>query len=79
MVVTIIVVVVFILLAIAIVIILAKAKDAYKQDAYKLLRQDSPDPKNLSETITALNRYVGFWRKDEEASRLIELLMRRLE
>lgn len=73
------VVVIVILLTIAVSVVLAKAKEAYKQDAYRLLKQTGPDPKDVKQTVTALNRYVGRWRKDEEASRLIERLVRTLE
>ncbi len=77
-VIAIIVLVIVIILIIGLFIVLNKAKKEYKKDAYRLLKKSNPSPKDIKETINALNRYVGRWSKDEEAAQLINRLMDRL-
>ena len=52
----IIILIIVIILIIGLAIILAKVKKEYKKDAYRLLKKQNPSPKEIKETIKALNR-----------------------
>jgi hypothetical protein len=72
-------VIIVILLAAAIFKSSAKAKEKYKQDAYRLLDLSDPNPKELENTMKNLHRYTGHSDRDQEAKQLIKRLIERLD
>jgi len=70
--------VLIILILIVLIVVLNKSqsrtRDKYKIDAYKLLETSEPSPKEVKETIKALQLYGGRWRKDKESAELIRRL-----
>ncbi len=55
------------------------AKNKYRKDAYTLLENPSPDPKDIKKTLKGLSLYGGRWRKDQEFIQLIRRLSDKLD
>ena len=53
-------------------------KNKHRQKAYTLLEAETPDPKEIKDTIKGLRLYGGRMRKDQEFQKLIKELQDKL-
>jgi hypothetical protein len=56
----------------------ARTKKKHKQQAYRLLDMNDPDPKDVKNMIKVLRLYGGHWRKDKECVQLVQRLQEKL-